>query len=73
MLKEPDQNRVNRLKELGAPEIILTNELAPLNCDYGIISSKKYQNQIENILQPLKLEYSILDSEENIIKEYPPS
>lgn len=70
LLKKIDEPRYNRLKELGAPEIILENELAPLNCDYGIISSKKFQNQIENILQPLKVEYSILDSEENIIQEY---
>lgn len=70
LLKKIDEPRYNRLKELGAPEIILKSELAPLNCDYGIISSKEFQNQIENILQPLKVEYSILDSEENIIQEY---
>ncbi len=70
LLKKTDERRYNYLKELGAPEIILKSELAPLNCDYGIISSKEFQNQIENILQPLKVEYSILDSEENIIQEY---
>ena len=73
LLKKTDERRYNRLKELGAPEIILKHELAPLDCNYGIISSKKFQSQIENILQPLKIEYKILDSEENIIKEYLPS
>ena len=58
---------------MGAPEIILKHELAPLDCNYGIISSKKFQSQIENILQPLKIEYKILDSDENIIEEYTPS
>lgn len=73
LLKKPDERRYNRLKELGAPEIILKHELAPLECNYGIITSKELQEKIENILQPLKIEYKILDSDENIIKEYEPS
>lgn len=71
MLKKPDKNRINRLKELGAPQFIIENEESgPTKCTYGVITSNKLQNQIENILQSLKLNYSILNINEEIIKEY---
>lgn len=73
LLEKPDERRYNKLKELGAPEIILKYEQAPLESNYGIITSKILQKTIENILQPLKIEYKILDSDEKLIKEYKPS
>ena len=68
ILSEPDQKRVNILKDLGAPEIIMQHELAPLNCNYGLIVDSSLQSSIESILQLLKLKYSILDIDEYVIK-----
>lgn len=59
ILSETDQNVVNRLIEWGAPKFILDKELLPLNCDYGIISTKEFQSHIESILQSLKLNYKV--------------
>ena len=73
LLKEPDQRRYNRLKELDAPEIILKSELEPDDCNYGIIINKKFQEQVENILQPLKIGYTILDNEQYFINDYKPN
>lgn len=70
ILKKPDQNKIDRLEELGAPEIIIESEKKPLECNYGIITLEKSQKQIENILQSLKLNYYIIDSNSEIIKKY---
>ena len=71
MLQMPDQKRIDRLKELGAPQIIIDNEvLCPTKCTYGVFSSKKLQKQIENILQSLKLEYVVLNRNREIIKRH---
>ena len=61
ILSKPDQARLNRLKEWGAPEIIIQNELAPVNCNYGIIIDSNLQSSIESILQSLNLKYTALD------------
>ena len=37
MLKKTEQDKINRLKELGAPEIIIKHEQEPAICNYGII------------------------------------
>lgn len=69
MLKMIDKDRVDRLKELGAPEIIIKHDTEPAICNYGIITKTKLQEQIENILQSLKLNYLILDKNEEVISE----
>ena len=40
-----------------------------LRYNYGIITKTKLQEQIENILQSLKLNYLILDKNEEVISE----
>lgn len=67
ILKEPNQKRLNRLKELNAPEIIIQNELAPVNCNYGVIINKNLEEQIETVFDSLKLNYTILDKNGNAI------
>ncbi len=69
ILSEIDQKRLNRLKEWGAPDIIIQNELAPVNCNYGIIVNSNLQSSIENILQSLNFKYSIVDKDEYIIED----
>ena len=69
MLKTIDKDRVDRLKELGAPEIIIKHDTEPAICNYGIITKTKLQEQIENILQSLKLNYLILDKNKEVISE----
>lgn len=61
ILCEPDKKRVDRLKEWGAPEILIQNELAPINCNYGMIINSKLKGIFENFLQTLELEYSVSD------------
>lgn len=61
ILSEIDQGKLNRLKDMGAPEWIIQNESAPVNCNYGIIVDSSLQSLIENILQSQRLEYKILD------------
>lgn len=70
LLKKEDKRRIARLEELGASEIMLQSERKPLECNYGVIIPKKAQKQIENILQSLKLDYYILDCNNEIIKKY---
>ena len=71
MLKKPDQGRIDRMKELGTPEFIIKDEESgPTKCTYGIITFENLQNQIENILQSLKLNYKVLNSKGEIIKKY---
>lgn len=70
LLKKEDKQRIARLEELGAPEIILQAQKEPLECNYGVIIHKKAQKQIENILQSLKFDYCILDCNNEVIKEY---
>ena len=61
ILSEIDQKRLNRLKELGAPEIIIQSELEPVNCDYGMIINSNLQNIFETFLQKLDIEYNVSD------------
>lgn len=67
ILSQVDQKRIDLLKELGAPEIIVQHHLAPINCNYGIIVNSDLQNFIETILQDLKIKYDILDKDEYIM------
>ena len=69
MLKKTEQDKINRLKELGAPEIIIKHEQEPAICNYGIITVQSLQNKIENILQSLKVKYCILNSNEGELKD----
>ena len=66
ILSKIDEKRLNRLKDLGAPEIIIQNELAPLNCNYGLIVDSVLQSSIETILQSLEIKYNILNKDEYI-------
>ena len=61
ILSEIDQKRLDRLKELGAPEIIIQSELEPVNCDYGMIINSNLQNIFETFLQKLDIEYNVSD------------
>lgn len=61
ILCEPDKKRVDRLKEWGAPEILIQNELAPIHCNYGMIINSKLKGIFENFLQTLELKYSVSD------------
>ncbi len=71
MLEKPDQGRIDKLKELWAPEILVeVEESGPTTCTYGVITFENSQNQIENILQSLKLNYKVLDNKGEIIKKY---
>lgn len=70
LLKLQDELRIKKLKELEAPNIIIENEYQPIECNYGIITDIKIKKDIENILQSLKLNYCILDSDGNHIDKY---
>ena len=61
ILSEPDKKRVDRLKEWGAHEILIQNELAPVNCNYGLIINSNLQGVFEKILQTLELKYDVSD------------
>ena len=56
-----DEDSINRLKSWGASDLIIQNELAPVNCNYGIIVKPEFQSTIETLLNSLELKYEIID------------
>ena len=67
--EDGDEYEVKNLYDEDGNLIGNLHDTEPAICNYGIITKTKLQEQIENILQSLKLNYLILDKNEEVISK----